>query len=102
MKLYEDYKKIKEERASKKWYEYEIEVAKGVKDMLNQFQSIDGNSTKGLKPLRLSKNGKGSKLIQKISNDKKNEQFQNLPDNFNFDDEINNDEAMGLIIDNNN
>ena len=37
-----------------------------------------------------------------MSNDKKNEQFQNLPDNFNFDDEINNDEAMGLIIDNNN
>jgi len=44
--LYESYKEIKEERVAKKWGEYEISVIQGVKGILENFQSVDENSTK--------------------------------------------------------
>lgn len=95
LKLYEGYKQIKEERQSKKWGSYQIEVAQGVKDVLDKYQSIDSNTSKGLKPLRFSKNGKELKLIKKINAENLKEKIQEFPE----DDEQEKDENEENEID---
>ena len=58
LSLYKSYKEIKEERVSKKWGDYEINVFEGVKGILENLQGVDENNAKIAKPLRFSKNGK--------------------------------------------
>lgn len=65
LSLYESYKEIKEERVAKKWGDYEINVIEGVKGILENFQSVDENSTKIAKPLRFPKNGKINGYFEK-------------------------------------
>ena len=65
LSLYESYKEMKEERVAKKWGDYEINVIEGVKGILENFQSVDENSTKIAKPLRFPKNGKINGYFEK-------------------------------------
>lgn len=80
--MYESYKEIKEERVAKKWGEYEISVIQGVKGILENFQSVDENSTKIAKPLRISKNGKQNEYFSKIKKEDKKEKMGNYPKKF--------------------
>ena len=82
LSLYESYKEIKEERQAKKWGDYEIEVLNGVKDILNNFQSVDEKNAKISKPLRVSKNGKTIGFAKKMSEEQKKEKVQNVPNKF--------------------
>lgn len=79
--LYESYKEIKEE-SCEKMGNYEINVIEGVKGILENFQSIDENSTKIAKPLRLSKNGKINGYFAKINQEDKKEKMKNYPKKF--------------------
>ncbi len=81
LSLYEAYKEIKEERTTKKWGDFEMNVLNGVKGILDNFQSVDSKNTKVSKPLRISKNGKEIGFVSKIPEDSKKEKFQNLPKN---------------------
>ena len=74
-------KQIKEERQAKKLGGYEIKVTKCVKGILEKFERLDGNVGKGLKPLRISKNGKESKLIKKMPEKDKKEKIQDYNNN---------------------
>ena len=67
---------------AKKWGDFEINVLNGVKGILDNFQSVDSNNPKVLKPLRASKNGKGIGFLSKISQENKKEKFQKLPQEF--------------------
>ena len=71
MSLYELFKEIKEERVAKKLGDYEIDVINGVKGILENFQSVDEKSTKFVKPLRISKNGKRNRHLSKIKEETK-------------------------------
>lgn len=103
LSLYESYKAIKEERQAKKWGDYEIEVLDGVKEILNNFQSVDEKNTKVSKPLRISKNGKVIGLAKKISEEEKKEKMQIVPKRFdplnmdNQQNEIDFEENLGWI-----
>ena len=74
-----DIKRLKR-KGNKKWGSYLIEVAQGVKSVLEKYQRIDPNSNKGLKPLRFSKNGKELKLIKKINEEDLKEKIQEFPE----------------------
>ena len=54
--------------------DFEINVLNGVWDILDNFESVDSNNPKVLKPLRISKNGKKM--------DGKKEKMQSLPKKF--------------------
>ena len=82
LSLYESYKEIKEERQAKKWGDYEIEVLNGVKNILNNFQSVDEKNAKISKPLRISKNRKIIGFAKKIPEEQKKEKVQNVPNKF--------------------
>lgn len=55
-----------------------------------------------MKPLRISKSGKESKLIKKIPNEDKKEKMQVINNNYERKGIENEEEDMGLILDNNN
>ena len=76
LSLYESYKEIKEERQSKRWCNYEIEVISGVKGILNSYQSVDANNSKISKPLRLFKMGKRLNLLKKFQKTTKRKRFK--------------------------
>ena len=82
--LYESYKEIKEERIAKKWGEYEINVIQGVKGILENFESVDENSTKIAKPLRISKNGKKNEYFSKINQEDKRKRLEIIRRNLNL------------------
>ena len=82
LSLYESYKEIKEERQAKKWGDYEIEVLNGVKDILNNYQSVDEKNSKIPKPIRVSKNGKTIGFAKKKSEEQNKEKVQNVPNKF--------------------
>ena len=96
------YKQIKEERQAKKQGDYEIEVINDVKDILDKFQRVYGNVGKGLKPYRISKNWKESKLIKKTPEEDKKEKMQVFINNYEREGIVNEEKDMGLLLDNNN
>ena len=99
LSLYESYKEIKEERLGKKWSNYEIEVINGVKDILENFESIDEKNPKSNKPLRVSKKGKKISFLSKVPAENKKEKTQEIQQK--FEALSNNNEENDIILENN-
>ena len=95
LSLYESYKEIKEDRQTKKWANYEIEVIGGVKGILENFQSVDEKNSKSNKPLRLSKNCNKIEFMSKIAEEDKKEKVQEVPQKYDaLKDNVPNSEIM--------